>query len=58
MLEEIYKMLGYDNSVFDTTEKTAEAHWKLIELLGMCEDLGIVDKVNEDNLDRIENSDL
>ena len=58
MLEEIYKMLGYDDTVFDTEGKAYEAHQKLIGLLSMCEDLGIVSKVNEDNLDRIENSDL
>lgn len=54
MLEDIYEMLGFDDTVFDTEEKTDKAHTKLMKLLSMCERLGIVGIVNEDILDRIE----
>lgn len=37
MLEDIYKMLGFDNTVFDTETKTDKAHTKLMKLLDMCE---------------------
>lgn len=30
MLENIYKMIGFDDTVFDTPEKTDKAHTKLI----------------------------
>lgn len=58
MLEDIYKMLGFDDTVFDTEEKTDKAHTKLMELLGMCEQLGIIGKIDEDMLDRIESEDF
>lgn len=58
MLENIYKMLGFDDTVFDTLEKTDKAHKKLIELLDMCEQLGIIGKIDEDMLDRIESEDF
>lgn len=58
MLEDIYKMLGFDDTVFDTEEKTDKAHTKLMELLDMCEQLGIIGKIDEDMLDRIESEDF
>lgn len=58
MLEDIYKMLGFDDTVFDTPEKTDKAHTKLMELLNMCKQLGIIGKIDEDMLDRIESEDL
>lgn len=58
MLENIYKMLGFDDTVFDTPEKTDKAHTKLMELLDMCEQLGIVGIVDEDMLDKIESEDF
>jgi hypothetical protein len=58
MLEDIYKMLGFDDTVFDTETKTDKAHTKLMELLDMCEQLGIVGIVDEDMLDRIESEDF
>lgn len=58
MLENIYKMLGFDDTVFDTLEKTDKAHKKLMELLDMCEQLGIIGKIDEDMLDRIESEDF
>lgn len=58
MLENIYKMLGFDDAVFDTLEKTDKAHKKLMELLDMCEQLGIIGKIDEDMLDRIESEDF
>lgn len=58
MLEDIYKMLGFDDTVFDTETKTDKAHTKLMELLDMCEQLGIVGIVDEDILDRIESEDF
>ena len=58
MLENIYKMLGFDDTVFDTETETDKAHTKLMELLDMCEQLGIVGIVDEDMLDRIENEDF
>ena len=42
MLENIYKMIGFDDTVFDTPEKTDKAHTKLMELLNMCKQLGII----------------
>lgn len=58
MLENIYKMLGFDDTVFDMPEKTDKAHTKLMELLDMCEQLGIVGIVDEDMLDKIESEDF
>lgn len=58
MLEDIYKMLGFDDTVFDTKTKTDKAHTKLMKLLDMCERLGIIGIVNEDMLDRIESEDF
>lgn len=58
MLENIYKMIGFDDTVFDTPEKTDKAHIKLMELLNMCKQLGIIGKIDEDMLDRIESEDL
>lgn len=58
MLENIYKMLGFDDTVFDTPKKTDKAHTKLMELLDMCEQLGIIGKIDEDMLDRIESEDF
>lgn len=58
MLEDIYKMLGFDDTVFDTEEKTDKAHTKLMQLLGMCEQLGIIKNIDEDMLDRIERDDF
>jgi hypothetical protein len=58
MLQEIYEMLGFNDTVFDTEEKTDEAHTKLMKLLSMCEQLGIVGKIDEDMLDRIESGDF
>lgn len=58
MLENIYKMLGFDDTVFDTETETDKAHTKLMELLDMCEKLGIIGKINEDMLDRIESEDF
>lgn len=58
MLEDIYKMLGFDDTVFDTETKTDKAHTKLMKLLGMCEQLGIVGIVDEDMLNRIESEDF
>lgn len=58
MLENIYKMLGFDDTVFDTETETDKAHTKLMELLDMCEQLGIVGIVDEDMLDRIESEDF
>lgn len=56
MLENIYKMLGFDDTVFDTKTKTDKAHTKLMELLDMCEQL--IRGINEDMLDRIESEDF
>lgn len=58
MLEDIYKMLGFDDTVFDTETETDKAHTKLMELLAMCEQLGIIGKIDEDMLDRIESEDF
>lgn len=59
MLEDIYKMLGFDDTVFDTEMKTDKAHTKLMELLGMCKQLGIIRGIiDEDMLDRIESEDF
>lgn len=58
MLEDIYKMLGFDDTVFDTETKTDKAHTKLMELLDMCEQLGIIRGIDEDILDRIESEDF
>lgn len=58
MLENIYKMLGFDDTVFDTETETDKAHTKLMKLLDMCEQLGIIGKINEDMLDRIESEDF
>ena len=58
MLEDIYKMLGFDDTVFDTETKTDKAHTKLMKLLDMCERLGIIGIVDEDMLDRIESEDF
>ena len=58
MLEDIYKMLGFDDTVFDTETKTDKAHTKLMELLGMCKQLGIIRGIDEDMLDRIESEDF
>lgn len=58
MLEDIYKMLGFDDTVFDTETKTDKAHTKLMELLGMCKQLGIIRSIDEDMLDRIESEDF
>jgi hypothetical protein len=58
MLENIYKMIGFDDTVFDTPEKTDKAHTKLMKLLDMCKQLGIIGKINEDMLDRIESEDM
>ena len=51
-------MIGFDDTVFDTPEKTDKAHTKLMELLDMCKQLGIIEKIDEDMLDRIESEDF
>ncbi len=58
MLENIYEMLGFDDTVFDTETKTDKAHTKLMELLDMCEQLGIIRGIDEDMLDKIESEDF
>lgn len=58
ILEDIYKMLGFDDTVFDTETKTDKAHTKLMELLGMCKQFGIIRGIDEDMLDRIESEDF
>ena len=39
-------------------QKTDKAHTKLMELLDMCKQLGIIEKIDEDMLDRIESEDF
>ena len=62
MLEEIYKLLGYED-VFSIKSKevrdytVSKAHNHLMSILLRCRDLGIVTKVNEDRLDEIESED-
>lgn len=38
--------------------KTDKAHTKLMELLDMCEQLGIIRGIDEDMLDKIESEDF
>lgn len=59
MLEEIYRLLGYEDIFSIKSEKIRtyavdKAHNHLMRVLLKCKDLGIVTEVNEDKIDEIE----
>ena len=62
MLEEIYKLLGYED-VFTIKSKEvkehslSKAHNHLMRVLLRCKELGIISSINEDKIDEIENED-